>query len=116
MLNRNQIAHEYAIQLIKKEGYVSVSSTVFTAFELAEAMLDEAEKRTDKERPEVLNDWVSVKDRLPEHLEPVTAYSVKGGVFHAWTVDGSRWRNHLYYIDNVTHWQPLPSPPKGALK
>lgn len=68
------------------------------------------------------NDWISVKDKLPEEGKRILAYAKKdensdfpyldssyfeadqyGGLFYE-NVDGCR--------INVTHWMPLSTPPK----
>jgi hypothetical protein len=64
-----------------------------------------------------MSEWISVKDRLPENGQRVLCYNkymyVKDydcvfydGDFN-WT--GSR----IGQIEGVTHWMPLPKPPKG---
>lgn len=42
------------VEYVKKNGLDVSYSDVFTAFDIAEAMLAEQEKRTDKTRPDVL--------------------------------------------------------------
>ena len=74
------------------------------AFRLADAMIAEAEKRTDKERPAILSDWISVKDRLPE-------FDLNVLVFYT---DESVSVDYLPFSEDVTHWQPLPNPPRGV--
>jgi hypothetical protein len=60
---------------------------------------------------ESLPEWISVKDRLPEIDSDCLVYLKTGQI----TVDRFRglhngeWR---YVFNFVTHWQPLPSPPK----
>ena len=55
--------------------------------------------------------WISVKDRLPEKYEEVLVYSAKYGVQVDWIADNTDylWWN---YGELVTHWMPLPEPPK----
>jgi hypothetical protein len=63
------------------------------------------------------HEWISVKDRLPEKSVPVlicanghrvTAYYDKVKKVFRLTED-----EDLYYLANyVTHWMPLPDPPK----
>jgi hypothetical protein len=66
--------------------------------------------------------WISVKDRLPEYYTNVlvyctsqfysgyfksTAWRANDGGKDIWTITASD-----NIIDNVTHWMPLPQPPK----
>lgn len=71
---------------------------------------EEADRRARKfydavggDRPDVLNDgWISVDDRLPESGKDVLV-----------RVYGDFYRFDLLpFDDDVTHHQPLPSPPK----
>lgn len=74
-----------------------------------------------------MNEWISVKDRLPidrfNVLVYIPSYSEQ---FHdscitIATLDkGNNFNfydeNYLGYNDNITHWMPLPEPPqKGIL-
>jgi len=69
--------------------------------------------------------WISVKDRLPEDRQEVLTYwpmrdqiqvqryyyeytSAEDG---PWFMFG--WQNHLLSEGRITHWMPLPDPPKG---
>lgn len=61
--------------------------------------------------------WISVKKRLPENGQKViAAFRNDGG----WIVDQARYSNGEFdfaswaYVwdDNITHWMPLPEPPK----
>ena len=66
--------------------------------------------------------WISVKDRLPEPKHEFDArnwylVALSNGVvkelayeFHNHSVFGYGWRETAY---PVTHWMPLPQPPKG---
>ena len=54
--------------------------------------------------PEVLNGWISVEDRLPPSGKEVLA-----------RMHGGRYRIDLLpFANEVTHWQPLPEPPKDS--
>ena len=79
--------------------------------------------------------WISVKDRLPEQdgkylvfeqiggrtvtsvlrfakdARKVDRYDFKGRWKNAWYEYDSEWGH--YTVDSVTHWMPLPEPPKG---
>ena len=62
-----------------------------------------------------VNEWISVKDRLPEewnrvlvyipHIDVMTFAKLRGGSWYA-TWDSMK-------LDHVSHWMPLPEPPKG---
>ena len=63
-----------------------------------------------------VQEWISVKDRLPETGERVLVCI--GAVFEAFIDDGGKWQR--YYsaplnevLGEPTHWMPLPQPPKG---
>ena len=62
------------------------------------------------------NRWIPVKERLPENYATVLAYdgsSVEPSLYFSkrgfWTYD----QHESDYISGVTHWMPLPDPPKG---
>lgn len=61
--------------------------------------------------------WISVMERLPEDGQKIiAAFRDSGG----WIVDQARYGNGEFdfaswaYVwnDNITHWMPLPEPPK----
>lgn len=60
-----------------------------------------------------MNEWISVKDRLPDRFRPVIVcrkkgkgeYVVERDVNDWWKVYGTRTKC-------VTHWMPLPEPQK----
>lgn len=64
-------------------------------------------------------EWVSVEDRLPKEWESVLAWSECG--FHTVAVYlgvADKWREcwtHTMLEGSITHWMPLPQPPKGAV-
>ena len=59
-------------------------------------------------------EWISVNDRLPERGKRVLVYSEymrnseNGGISVNWG-----WMCHKRRTD-ITHWMPLPEPPKGV--
>lgn len=65
---------------------------------------------------EVVQEWVSVKDRLPKEGECVIVYDTRVDYIGMWEFSGVAWYNDDYNplgIDEVTHWMPAPQPPKG---
>ena len=65
-----------------------------------------------------VQEWISVDDRLPEPWKQVIIYSrhdfcesaVYIGIPGKWQVT---WNHEMLDADSVTHWMPLPLPPKG---
>ena len=82
-----------------------------------------------------VQEWISVKDRLPDEdgkylvfeqsggrtntsilrfakdARKVDRYDFNGRWKNAWYEYDSEWGH--YTVDSVTHWMPLPQPPKG---
>lgn len=59
-----------------------------------------------------VQEWISVKDRLPEENTTVIVATDDGIVFQClYSYDGwDLWDDNDV---NITHWQPMPQPPKG---
>lgn len=64
-----------------------------------------------------VQEWISVKDRLPENICPVlVALDGISIAFNGWYHDGKWWTvgaGTRPFTQKVTHWMPLPQPPKG---
>ena len=65
----------------------------------------------EKENGVTVKEWVSVKDRLPEENTTVIVATDNGIVFQClYAYDGwDLWDDNDV---NITHWQPMPQPPK----
>lgn len=71
----------------------------------------------------VPNKWISVEERLPEEWREVLAYSPIHSdeknphmIQICWYIGNGKWRETEYgeIVEiPVTHWIPLPEPPKG---
>ena len=69
-----------------------------------------------------MSEWISVEDRLPERasgeLGSALAYSPGYGIWieshHPtwWNRNDERGRGRLHDGPHITHWMPLPEPPK----
>ena len=66
-----------------------------------------------------VQEWISVKDRLPESGKDAVLIALRwGAVDIGWCEEG-RWGSEFvneYDDGEVTHWMPLPQPPKGECK
>ena len=64
-----------------------------------------------KENGVTVQEWISVKDRLPEQGEEAICIAADGdmmiGKYTEWG-----WMFPCYFED-LTHWMPIPEPPKG---
>ena len=64
-----------------------------------------------------VQEWISVKDRLPEDMVDVLTCDAKGNIHIMWHHHEYQYpfnigRNDIRYFP-VTHWCYLPQPPKG---
>lgn len=71
-------------------------------------------------KPEPVNDWVSIKDGLPEYYKTVQVFD-KGlrTSYNAWRAsngddDYYTVTNSDFILPNPTHWQTLPTPPQPS--
>lgn len=68
--------------------------------------------------PNRLTDWISVKDRLPVAKEVVLTYeSAFDSMSMAFRLPNTEEFINVgdyYALDAVTHWMPLPKPPKES--
>lgn len=64
-----------------------------------------------------INEWISVKDRLPEDSTTVNLYTrgraVGTGFYDKHTKSWVQIYSGGAICVDVTHWQPMPQPPKG---
>ena len=60
-------------------------------------------------------EWIRVEERLPELNDWVLLYTDFGKHIVGWRVKDGWWHTHTCMCkpDAVTHWMPLPLPPKG---
>ena len=66
-----------------------------------------------------MGEWISVKDRLPEDCKKILVVNGRGyiSISSLWRKDGSKWTwvdsaGHFNHVNDITHWMPLPEPPK----
>jgi len=63
-----------------------------------------------------MSEWISVKDRLPDYGDDEVLIIYKqGGIFmDSWNEDEEEWK-YAGCDEDITHWMPLPEPPKEPL-
>lgn len=66
------------------------------------------------------NEWVRVEERLPNDKQIVLFHQKDEFIYCAEYFEGNKILSSAWFIDNdsweaeeVTHWMPLPAPPKG---
>ena len=57
-----------------------------------------------------VQEWISVKDRLPDTNEMCLLCMESRTTKYRWVTIGYF---HTNYDEYITHWMPLPQPPKG---
>ena len=62
--------------------------------------------------------WISVEERLPHYLDRVLCINKFGiqmvGYLTDYKEGGFRCESGMDSCDYITHWMPLPTPPKGV--
>lgn len=60
--------------------------------------------------------WIPVEERLPERDTEVLVYAYNHNIW-VWEYHGNAWEaedGYYHELDVVTHWMPLPEPPKDG--
>ena len=60
-------------------------------------------------------EWIPVSERLPERRETVLVCDVRENYMNAWEYLGRDewlWDSTIWRTEDITHWMPLPEPPK----
>ena len=61
-------------------------------------------------------EWISVKDQMPEQFRPVIVYRDGNKVEQGYWDGTGYWKGYATWTKHVTHWMPMPEPPKGEEK
>ena len=59
-----------------------------------------------------MSEWISVKERLPERWQNVLAYRKNKKVRMEFICSNGEWEMDDACMPSVTHWMPIPEPPK----
>ena len=75
-------------------------------------------KEWETKQGEFFANWISVNDRLPDKKGDYLIYNTDGIVWpYYYDPSVNEWFNSLGYItDCVTHWMPLPEPPRERIE
>ena len=63
-----------------------------------------------------MSEWISVKDKFPKRHETILIFSDEADILIG-SYQGKNWWSdygEVDYVLRVTHWMPLPNPPKVA--
>ena len=81
-------------------GWTKAAQAVYDACILAAEALREQEERR----------WIPVTERFPEYGQEVLVYT--GNILKPIVMEYTFWRKDYDTWRHVTHWMPLPKPPK----
>ena len=59
----------------------------------------------------IMSEWINVKDKLPKNICCILAYG-NGMIYFAFYNSVGNFCLDNEFIENITHWMPLPKPPK----
>ena len=63
-----------------------------------------------------VQEWIPVKDRLPENEKEGMLIALRWGMVDIGWYEEGQWSSEFvneYEDGEVTHWMPIPQPPKG---
>ena len=60
-----------------------------------------------------VQEWISVKDRLPDTCVCVLVHYDDGNMLVDAIGSEGEWMDEDFSCGNITNWMPLPEPPKG---
>lgn len=95
LINEHNQAVQYTEESLEKDGFLSGMKKA----------IDIVKKH---------NGWISVDDKLPSIHDTVLVYGNFRYIITAELTDEGKWdySELMPYDSKVTHWQPLPEPPK----
>ena len=95
---------------VRDEICLRIDQSQFTADEAEDYINQEVEKRIAEKMPSE-EEWIDIKDRMPESGQCVLIYSHSGGVAEgAWLSSKNHFEQWRWsaVLNDVTHWMPLP--------
>ena len=121
VINPEPIVKQLADRCMKAKGLeCSVLGSVIDMLKAAPAVhnapywaTEEAYKNGyETGKKEAGDKWVPTAERLPERFQPVIVCRKDGKVETGWRDVNDWWRVYGTRVKTVTHWMPLPEPPK----
>jgi len=107
LIDADKLLHEYLEQYTAQERN---GNLVFSVAEIKQNFADILNAAPTIEVPR----WIPVTERLPERQD-MFLVSHYGIVTAAWFYTTDRWELPSGFVtDAVTHWMPLPQPPKDG--
>ena len=106
-----------------REKLVELANDVLRYLPWGEVQKHTAEQIADRmmDHGVTVQEWISVKDRLPEEEERVliytktniTNYGTYTKRYGAYRKEGFICQDGFMWLNTASHWMPLPQPPKG---
>ena len=106
------------------ENYISLERAIDRMYEVTEEcgterifidrIIDELQNLPSSPHICIHPQWIPVSERLPQEMKPVLAWYWDGHFAECARWTGRRWETTWEFEDlmGVTHWMPLPEPPK----
>jgi hypothetical protein len=95
-----QLAEEYASEYVTDPGYILSKSGFLAGYQAAQQWISV------KERLPEIGEWVLING--PEVCQRIEPPSASWKAEYAWNTD----HESFYYPKDITHWMPLPAAPK----
>ena len=110
------ISREDVLKKAKSSISVPTDNEWDCGYNTAMAEMQEFIKQLPVADVQPISQWISVKDRLPENDVEVMLYDTDCGVVLGWYDDEIEdfATEFISPLDAVTHWMPLPEPPKDG--
>lgn len=102
---------EKAVEILEQYEFSNNLGKAYEPFRMAlDALYEKLDRQADAKGSEQKAGWIRCKDKLPEHKGLYIIYSNEYKLVDFYFFEDC-------FRDDITHWQPLPEPPKeGEVK